>query len=231
MEHEMVDMIPLYALDALEAHETIEFEAHLESCPECDDTLGGYRASISRLVLDEPASSETWSRISAAIGSESGAGVDKTLQIDTRSWQWIASIAAAAALALGGLLVAQLNAAEEPVADGVVASAEVAAQEDGAIVGDFMVEDVAVARVVLTPDGRGYVIPTQDLAALEPMSTYQLWVINDTDDVISAGVLGPEPAPSTFTWSGPIAGFALTREVAEGVVSSAGDVVSVIADL
>jgi hypothetical protein len=56
-------------------------------------------------------------------------------------------------------------------------------------------------------------------------------VINDTDDVISAGVLGPEPAPSTFRWSGPIAGFALTREVAEGVVSSAGDVVSVIADL
>jgi hypothetical protein len=55
-------------------------------------------------------------------------------------------------------------------------------------------------------------------------------VINDIEDVISAGVLGNEPAPATFTWTGDTTGFALTREVAGGVVSSAGDVVSVITD-
>lgn len=37
--------------------------------------------------------------------------------------------------------------------------------------------------------------------------------------------------PATFTWTGEVTGFAPTREVAGGVVSSEGDVVSVIADL
>jgi hypothetical protein len=48
--------------------------------------------------------------------------------------------------------------------------------------------------------------------------------------VISAGVLGNNPEPATFTWTGDVSGFALTREVAGGVISSAGDVVSVIED-
>ena len=43
-----------------------------------------------------------------------------------------------------------------------------------------------------------------------------------------AGVLGNEPVPSRFTWTDDVAGFALTREVAGGVVSSEGDVVSVV---
>ncbi|MFZ0014840.1 MAG: zf-HC2 domain-containing protein, partial [Acidimicrobiia bacterium] len=58
-ELEMVELVALYALDALEPRETIYFEAHLETCPECEDTLAGYRSSIAGLVLDEPASSET----------------------------------------------------------------------------------------------------------------------------------------------------------------------------
>jgi hypothetical protein len=43
-------------------------------------------------------------------------------------------------------------------------------------------------------------------------------------------VLGNRPGPSTFTWTGEVTGFALTREIAGGVVSSAGDVVAVITD-
>lgn len=46
--------------------------------------------------------------------------------------------------------------------------------------------------------------------------------------MISAGVLGNDPRPERFTGTGEVAGFALTRERAGGVVSSEGDVVSVI---
>jgi anti-sigma-K factor RskA len=112
-----------------------------------------------------------------------------------------------------------------------VAAADRIAEEPGSIVGDFVVDDAAVAQVVLSSDGQGFVIPTNDLPALEQTRTYQLWVVNDTEDVISAGVLGNSPVPATFTWTGEVTGFALTREVAGGVVSSAGDVVSVISDV
>jgi hypothetical protein len=85
--------------------------------------------------------------------------------------------------------------------------------------------------VVLTADGYGYVVPGEDLAALGVDRTYQLWVITDDELVISAGVLGNDPKPAIFIWNGGVSGFALTREVAGGVVSSAGDVVSVVTDL
>lgn len=59
----------------------------------------------------------------------------------------------------------------------------------------------------------------------------QLWVTNDGGVVISAGVLAHRPKPATFTWTGSVSGFALTREVAGGVTASEGDVVSVITDV
>lgn len=66
------------------------------------------------------------------------------------------------------------------------------------------------------------------MSPIETSRTYQLWVINDTEDVISAGVLGNDPAPALFTSTGDVAGFALTREVAGGVVSSEGGVGALI---
>ena len=87
---------------------------------------------------------------------------------------------------------------------------------------------LAQAREVearLTAAGEGFILPR----GLEPLAddrTYQLWVVTADRLVISAGVLGPDPEPSRFTWAGTVAGFALTREAAGGVVSSAGDVVA-----
>lgn len=73
-------------------------------------------------------------------------------------------------------------------------------------------------------------LPTESLPALAVDRAYQLWVINDEGAVVSADLLGHTPAPSTFTWTGTVTGFALTREIAGGVVSSHGDVVSVISE-
>lgn len=229
--HDMLDLVPLYALDALDSPEIVAFEKHLKGCSDCQDALDTYRASASSLVLDEPASDLTWARISATIGSEVSSNVVPIEKGPSTVWRWVASIAAAAALVVGGILVAQLVNNGEVTNSDIVAAAQRAAAEEGAIVNDFLVDDVAVAQVVVAPDGRGYVIPTDNLDALDSSRTYQLWVINDTEDVISAGVLGASPAPATFTWTGEITGFALTREVAGGVVSSAGDVVSVITDV
>lgn len=227
-DHQWAESVALYALDALEGRELSEFENHLETCEICRVELDEYRAVASTLVRDESASDETWHLIQATIrdqtldhGTEPG--------VESNRWGWVA-VAAAVALVLGGFLGWQL-ATDGDASENIVAEADQAASDPGSIVADFLVEDVAVAQVVLTADGRGYVIPTDDLVELDDDRTYQLWVINEAEDVISAGVLGAQPAPATFTWTGDIAGFALTREVAGGVVSSAGDVVSVITDV
>lgn len=232
--HEAMDLrAALYALDALEGTELAEFEGHLGLCEVCGEEVARYQTVAANLVHDDAASDETWHRISVAIGT----GDDKIADVvplhrprrnDSTPWKWVASVAAAAAFLFGGFLVAQLLTGSELTSENVTAAADRAAEEPGSIVSDFIVDGVTVAQLVLGEDGRGYVIPTEELAALDAARTYQLWVINDTADVISAGVLGADPGPATFTWTGDVSGFALTREVAGGVVSSAGDVVSVI---
>ncbi|HEY6634680.1 MAG TPA: anti-sigma factor [Acidimicrobiia bacterium] len=226
------ELVALYALDALEGDERDRFERHLAECPTCQGELAGHRATASTLVADEAPSEETWEKIRAAVASPGAEIIPLSADSgDSRNWRWVAAIASIAALVFGAILVADLLRAGEVDDTTVLAAAEQAATEEGAIVSDFLVDDVAVAQVVLTRDGRGYVIPTDELAALESDRTYQLWVINDAAEVISAGVLGADPAPAVFTWTGDVSGFALTREVAGGVISSAGDVVSVISEV
>lgn len=232
--HDMADLVPLYALDALEGDENRSFESHLETCGDCQASLAEYRLVAANLVLDEPASDETWDRISAAIASESETSAEviplQRLQ-GNGVWKWMSGIAAAAAAVFGVMVLTDGVQGDQLSSEGIVAAAGQVAEEPGAVVSEFLVDDVAVAQVVLSADGRGFVIPTDELDAIEVERTYQLWVINDNEEVISAGVLGNSPEPATFTWTGEVTGFALTREVAGGVISSAGDVVSVISDV
>lgn len=232
MNHDtMFELAALYALDALDGQELIEFERHLAECAECQTEVDSFRGVATELVVTESATDSTWDRIRTEIGSETADVIQLDEHISGRQpWKWVAAIAAVAAVVLAGVLAVQLLASPALSDSSVVAAADTAAAEDGSFVGDFIVDGVAVAQVVLTEDGRGFVIPTDDLVALDQARTYQLWVINEVEDVISAGVLGAAPSPATFTWTGEVTGFALTREVAGGVISSAGDVVSVITD-
>ena len=235
--HEMMDQVALYALDALGDTEVVEFESHLELCDECLAEVAIYQSVAANLVRDEAPSESTWQKIRASIAAETETGVAEVVPLPSSTtqrstpWIWVASLATAAAVLFGGFLVAQLVTAGQLTDQNVIAAADEAAADPGSIVSDFLVDGISVAQLVLARDGHGFVIPTDDLEALDPSRTYQLWVINDTADVISAGVLGADPAPATFTWTGAVSGFALTREVAGGVVSSAGDVVSVIEDV
>lgn len=232
--HEMLELVPLYALDALEGDEEDRFVRHLPTCAQCQEALAAHRDAAAELVPDGPPSEAGWDRIVASIRDDDGGvtAADVVSLPKARSdgpGRWVAAVAAVFALVFGGILAAEMLG-EESSPD-VAAAAQQAASLPGALVSEFLVEDVAVAEVVVTPDGQGFVIPTDQLEPLDVERTYQLWVINDNEDVISAGVLGNDPSPATFTWTGDISGFALTREVAGGVVSSAGDVVSLITDV
>jgi len=234
MTHDQVfELLPLYALDAIDGAELDEVESHLASCDTCAAELALHQTVTGTFVADSPAPSHVWDRITAELDSEEpGAEVVSLEEARVRKagpLVWMTSIAALAAIILGGVaVIQQMIIRDFSGPDGVVTAAEQAAEEPGSIVADFETDDGAVATVVLTADGDGFVLPSDGLDPLEDERTYQLWVITPDEQVISAGVLGGDPQPSRFTWTGEVVGFALTRERAGGVVSSEGDVVSVI---
>jgi anti-sigma-K factor RskA len=85
---------------------------------------------------------------------------------------------------------------------------------------------VELARFVIVPGGRGYLV-SSSLPALTSHQTYQLWGIAGTTP-ISLGLLGPSPHGSTFTIAGaPLTGkLALTAEPSGGTVAPTGTIVA-----
>jgi anti-sigma factor RsiW len=144
------------------------------------------------------------------------------------SWRVVAPIAAAAAVIIG-LLAYQVvdlhRQVDNATATGPVASQALfarASKVPGARLATLTGNGAAVARIVVLPDGTGYMI-NDGLAPLDASQTYQLWaLVGDAKKptAISAGVLGPHPIAAPFKVSGPVVGFALTAEQAGGVQSS-----------
>jgi len=81
------------------------------------------------------------------------------------------------------------------------------------------------AKIVLGASGVGYLF-ADSLPAISADRTYQLWVIVG-EEVISAAVLGNDPAQSPFQVVGNVTGFAITDEVSGGVPVSEGSLVAV----
>lgn len=231
---ELSSLIPLFALDALDRAEEAVVEGHLPTCPNCRAELDLHR-SVAASFTGEDAilSPGLWSRIETALEIERDAVTSEfPTARPSRLGQVVLAAAAVVALVFGGVLVGQRLVSERVLtSEAIQSAAEATASDSESLVADFLVDGVSVAKVVVGDDGTGYVIPTEALPDLDDDRTYQLWVITPDQLVISAGVLGNRPGPATFTWSDDIAGFALTREVAGGVVSSAGDVASAITDL
>ncbi len=225
----MHDLVGAYAVDALDDQEREAYETHLAGCDQCLAELARLRESATVLATSASVAPppELKDRVMAEIHSEAAPVVPmKSRRSRWPSWAPLA-VAALAAFVLGVVAVVQTVARNDLSGPaGVVAAAEAAANDPGSIVTDFETDDGVVGQVVLTADGEGFLIPS-DLDPLDEARTYQLWVLTPDEQAISAGVLGNDPAPSRFTWSGDVAGFALTREVAGGVESTAGDVVSV----
>ncbi len=81
---------------------------------------------------------------------------------------------------------------------------------------------VEVARVVLLPDGSGY-LKNDSMQALSTDQTYQLWALSGDPSkptAISAGVLGSDPDAVAFHLDGKPIGFGVTVEQSPGVAQS-----------
>jgi anti-sigma factor RsiW len=136
-----------------------------------------------------------------------------------------ASIAAALALALGvagGVLVERdRTGGTGPSASVDAVFAQALADPVGRQVQLLSASGPGAVRVVLMPDGSGY-LDGSSLGSLPLGETYQLWAVTASGRVISVGVLGNRPGIEGFAVGEPPSALVITHERrAEGVEKSA----------
>jgi anti-sigma-K factor RskA len=244
--HDLDSLLGAYALDALDADERARVDAYLRDDAAARAEVDDLRETAASLALlpDTPmeAPPELWARIERAIVADPDAGSREAAtanaspadELASRRAQrarvrWTAPAAAAAAIAIVVLalqvvsLHRRLDTARRLGAKATAAAFDRAANAPGAReVGLRSGSGATLARVVLLPDGTGY-LRGDGLSPLPATRTYQLWAVTGNTSapvVVSAGVLGPDPKAVVFHASGPVHGFAVTVEAAGGVVKS-----------
>jgi anti-sigma-K factor RskA len=227
---ELDALLGAYALDAVDPDERARVDEYLAVNPLARDEVDELRESAASLALapvdDLTAPPALWDRISSRLADEPR--VLTTLQPRGRRFlspRVVAGLAAVAAVAIV-VLAAQvivLRARDTSSPSNLAAAFDKAATQTGAReVALAPATGARVARIVLLPDGTGY-LKNDDMKPLPPDRTYQLWALSGTGQqpiAISAGVLGSSPRTVGFHTSGVVRGFGLTVEKTPGVVSS-----------
>ena len=218
-------LLGAYALDALDADERRRVEDYIAQNPSARAEVDELRETAASLALspsaggDETAPPELWQRISHSIAAEPQLAARR----ERRHTPWLAIVASVAA-AIAIVLAVQVISLNGRLDDNrtVAAAFDRAAESKDAKLVALRADGADVARVVLLPDGSGF-LKADRLPKLPDDQTYQLWALRGTADnrtAISAGVLGADPTAVGFHTNGPVDGLALTVEHEGGVVQS-----------
>jgi anti-sigma factor RsiW len=224
MNHEEAsELLASLALDAVDVNERLVLEEHVATCPKCQNELDALREVAGALGNSvEPLPEHLWSSISSRIYEDPDAELPllelsnneaATSARSRRSRSSRLSRSLALPLAIAAVIVAVL-AFELVSADGrasnlqsalsASSSSQVAAalKTPGHEVVDVdSSSEQRLAKFVLLPDGRGYLV-SSNMPALSANKTYQLWgVINGR--AISIGLMGRTPSHVAFTVVGP----------------------------
>jgi anti-sigma factor RsiW len=251
---EASELLGAYALDAVDGEELEQLEAHVDSCPRCRaelDTMREVAAAIGQSV--GPLPEGLWSGIVSRLPDRPAEGESPPMpRLATRATDPSSSpprprpshrrprlvvaaiVAVAAALVVGGLSVALVradNRANDLQAKSARQARASAVRVALATPGHDVVSldsssGASLARFVIVPDGRGYLLSSQ-LPALPGDRTYQLWGIFGNRP-ISLGLLGPSPKQATFTMasSAPARALSITAEPAGGAVAPSTPIVA-----
>jgi anti-sigma-K factor RskA len=220
-----------YVLDAVDDQERADFERHLAGCPDCGAEVDDLREAVTKLsgyVARQPpaalrprvlhAAGRTRQQAPASRTEESGTGHSKSARVRVvqRSLTLAATFLAIAAS--GGVALDQYR---DNVATTAISTraAEVLAQPDtrtvhGAVIGGGQ------ATVVLSGRQDAAVVLIRDLKPLTGHKTYQLWLIDGSQNARSIGLTdGKSLKPTVVT--GGVAGqvaFGVTIEPRGGSV-------------
>jgi hypothetical protein len=229
------DLLGAHALDAVDEHEREAVEAYLDQTPEALAEALRLDAAVSALAATQTADvpEGSWERLRAELRTPTAEGLDSlpVLRLPTRTVQderpparrrriglAAAVLAMAAALVVGiAIGVARPRHDGGSAADRLSGLAATALADPAARRADLVGNPGLSATVVVTEDGRGYLLG-DDLVALPADRTYQLWSLDGAAPV-SLAVLGNDPGVVAFPATAGVTSLAVTEEPAPGAAA------------
>jgi hypothetical protein len=238
---ELDELLPLFALDALDGEERDQVARFVERDDDARAELESLREAVSFLPpRDLPAPSSLWEGIEGALDVPSGditapplrlvaadSPTDATADRRSRRGRRAVALLAAAAIVLAVVLGVQVvrqqdridDLAAEMHRDPMEQQAMAArGSPDAHVIALDAIEGDGGAEVVMMPDGTGYLM-NHDLPALDADATYQLWAkVRDGNAarMVSLGVLGRDPGITPFTLAAAPTMFEVTAEPTAG---------------
>ena len=231
-------LLGVYALDAIDDPDELKsVELHLTECAECRAEVDAHRSVTTAMAGAElEAPPMLWNRIERGLEAETTQPLWKRWGLHNVTS--IAAVAAiAAAIGLGALwstadgevtdLRERVNELETAVAEAeaAIAAADPSdlaiqrARSAGTALEVTVAGEIGGGTAIVMPNGQAWLTDVT-YEPLDSSQTYQLWAIQD-GTVISAGVLGSDPATVSFHIDADrLEGLVITVESAGGVVSS-----------
>jgi anti-sigma-K factor RskA len=233
------ELLGAYALDAVDPDERRRVDDYLAINPRARQEVAQHREVATMLAftgMDAPMG--LWDRIASSIEEDTapqpGPELAKVMPITSaaskRRTHWLAvgswAVATAVAAAVAVLVVGAIDADEAPAQDALSQAVTAALADPDSREAQLESSDGSLAKIraIVDENGRGYLL-ADDLPVLPDDRTYQLWGVLD-GEVISLGVLGPDPGLTVFNAgndpqsSATLTTLVVTEEVAGGVAVS-----------
>ena len=201
-----------YAVDALDDVERADFERHLQQCPECQDEVASLRAAAVELthasaltpppalrdsVLRQISTVRPLPPLTGDTGPAPQAEATVT-PIESRRRRvkpltWLVAAAAAAVLAIGGLVWSPWQS-DEPAPQQLTATEQVIRAKDAQRYEKVI--DGARATIVRSKSLGKAVIIAEDMPAAPEGKDFQVWYQNPDGAMVSAGLMPHEAKPT-----------------------------------
>jgi hypothetical protein len=244
---ELDELLPLYALDALDGDERAQVARYVERDADARTEVESLREAAAFIPpRDVAAPASLWAGIESSLGDTTAGPTPPLRPVDAspntakrglRRGRTVVALLAAAAVIVVGVLGVQLfrqqaridELAAEMHRDPMEQQAMAARAAAGAHVIPLadMHGGAGTTEVVMLPDGTGYLFG-QQLPTLDGHSAYQLWAQvgeGASAQMISLGVLGSDPGIVPFRLTATPTMFEVTRETGTGSQTPGDDVV------
>lgn len=192
------ELLPCYALEALEPDESRRLEKHLRTCVECRAELEKYRTIgeglLYALPCPPPPARVRAGLIARLAAAKPQAGLSRVPRWQ-RIGQWVMGLALVALVALNISTVAQLNTMRQQQA--ALASQLTISQKAMSLVTYHESHTYelsgAAGTVVLNDELHSGALFVWGLAPLDAAHTYQVWLVQKDGQRVSGGLFKPEP--------------------------------------
>ena len=193
------DLLPAFALEALDSDEARTLETHLKTCPDCQASLEEYRAVSDGLMFALPPKAPPPRVRARWIASLAPAKAPaSSARRAWPIWQFAGGLALVVLLVLNVSTLSQLQALQrqqmsltQQLQTSQTALALVAYPEGRTLT---VTGQQATGTLVLNSELKSGVLFAWGLQTLDAAHTYQIWLIQPDGRRVSGGLFRPEPS-------------------------------------